>query len=108
MQAKRIRAARWQPPSDELVLAAVDRAERHSVAAVPGATIVEIAGHLGMARGPVAGRRLRPILARLVAERGWLEHRRMLGGDDWMLTAVGQAALVDGPRPGRRQSAARV
>ena len=94
MQAKRIRGPRWQPPRDELVLAAIDRAERHSVAVVPGVLLADIAAHLGMPRGPVAGRRLRPILARLT-ERGWLEHRRVHGGDHWMLTATGQTALTD-------------
>jgi hypothetical protein len=93
MQAKR-NQPRWQPPADTLVLAAVARAERHSVAVVPSVLLADVAGHLGMPRGPVAGRRLRPILARLT-EDGWLEHRRAHGGDHWMLTAAGQTALAD-------------
>jgi hypothetical protein len=47
MQVKRIRGPRWQAPHDELVLAAIDRAERHSVAVVPGVLLADMAGRAG-------------------------------------------------------------
>lgn len=100
MQAKRIRAQRWQPPSDELVVAAVDRAHRHRHRRDAGATLSDIAGHLGIPLGPVASRRLRPIIDRLTNERRWLAHSRRQSRDHWALTDAGverlSRALIEG------------
>jgi hypothetical protein len=95
MQAKRIRAQRWQPPSDPLVLAAVDRAHRHRFHEEYGdATLPEIAHHLGMDWGPHASRRLRPIVRRLTDNLGWLRQSRHRGQDGWALTDAGAGRLA--------------
>lgn len=93
MQAKRIPAARWQPPSDELVLAATDRAHRQRDRDDRDVTLAEIARHLGMTWGPHASRRLRPIVGRLTSELRWLQHSRRHSQDYWALTGAGAERL---------------
>lgn len=94
MHAKRIRAERWRPPSDALVLTAVDRAHRHRCRDDRDVTLPAIADHLGMPWGPHASRRLRPIVDRLTGERGWLRHSRRRGRDYWALTTAGERRLT--------------
>jgi hypothetical protein len=95
MQDQRIRGSQWRPPSDELVLAAVDRAQRHRATPDSGdPTLSDIAEHLGMTWGPVASRRLRPIIDRLTRERGWLQRSRRRGQDRWALSDTGSQRLA--------------
>jgi hypothetical protein len=95
MHPKRIRAQRWRPPSDLLVLAAVDRAHRHRFhEGYRDATLSGIARHLGMTWGPHASRRLRPIVRRLTDELGWLRQSRHRGQDRWALTDTGAQRLA--------------
>lgn len=93
MQAKRIRASQWQPPSDALVLAAVDRAHRHRFRDDLQVRLADVAAHLGMSWGPHTSRRLRPIVDRLTDERGWLKRSRRQRRDGWRLTDAGAEAL---------------
>lgn len=98
---KRARVPRWHPPSDLLVLAAVDRAHRHRFNEDYGdATLKEIAQHLGTTWGPHTSRRLRPIVRRLTDDLGWLRQTRHRGHDGWALTDAGgerlARALLDG------------
>ena len=95
MQDQRIRGQRWQPPSDELVLAAVDRAYRHRPTLDYGDPPASaVADHLGITWNAHASRRLRPILARLSDERGWLRRSRVRGRDRWALTEAGSRRLA--------------
>jgi hypothetical protein len=99
----RERQQRWRAPSDELVLAAVDRAHRHTYVPENDASTAEIATHLGIAWGPVTARRLRPILARLAGERGWLSHSHKHRRDCWKLTSKGACALAGAVAAGVRE-----
>jgi hypothetical protein len=95
MQDQRIRGTRWRPPSDPLVLAAVDRAQRHRQNPRSGdPTLSEIAAHLGMTWGSHASRRLRPIIDRLTGELGWLERSRRVSQERWGLTEAGAEGLA--------------
>ena len=95
MQDKRIRRSRWRPPTDLLVLAAVDRAQRHRQFPEHGdPTLSEIAAHLGMAWGPHASRRLHPLVDRLTHELGWLERSRRVSQDRWGVTDAGAERLA--------------
>ena len=95
MQDKRNRRSRWRPPSDLLVLAAVDRAQRHRQFPEHGdPTLSEVAAHLGMAWGPHASRRLRLIVDQLTGEFGWLERSRRVSQDRWGLTDAGAQRLA--------------
>ena len=95
MHDQRIRGQQWQPPSDELVLAAVDRAYRHRPTLDYGDPPASaIADHLGIAWNAHASRRLRPILARLSDERGWLCRSPVRGRDRWALTEAGSRRLA--------------
>ena len=93
MQAKRIHASQWQPPDDALVLAAVDRADRHRSRRDLGVLLQDVAAHLDMQWGPHTSRRLRPIIDRLTDELGQLEHSRHQRRDYWQLTDAGTKAL---------------
>jgi len=95
MQPQRIRGSRWRSPSDALVLAAVDRAQRHRPTPHSGdPTLSAIAAHLGMTWGPVASRRPRPIIDRLTSELGWLRRSRRAGQDRWALSDAGAERLA--------------
>jgi DNA-binding MarR family transcriptional regulator len=93
MQAEPIRGERWQAPPDEVVLLAVDRAERHKqvMRDEPGVSVGAIAEHLGMTRGSVASRRLNPVLRRLEA-RGSLRRYPLPGHSSplWTLNETGR------------------
>ncbi len=80
-------------PTDERLLAAVERAGRHhrpdAGRAAPVWAIVE---HLGLSRRQGPGRRIRAHLEALV-RRGWLERRQRHGSPLWELTSTGTRAL---------------
>ncbi len=76
-------------PPDELVLAAVERAQRHYVRpgdAVPLSTVSE---HLALPWHAGTARRLRPVLDRLIGT-GELESVRRHDSSLWELTALGR------------------
>jgi hypothetical protein len=54
-----------QPPSDDLLLAAIDRAERHQGRQGEGVLLVAVKEHLDLPRGGATTLMLRPILERL-------------------------------------------
>lgn len=89
MQDQRNGASSWEPPSDALILAATDRAERHSGQETPGVLLSAIAEHLGIDWSSVASRRLRPLIDRLTKAVGWLEHHHVHGLDRWAITPAG-------------------
>ncbi len=84
----------YEPVSDHLLLAALDRAQRHHLhgydAGVQGSALAE---HLGFAYTPTAARRLRRQLARLHA-LGFLQNRKRDGYTVWRLTADGAKQLA--------------
>ncbi len=84
---------RFEPVSDELVLAAVDRAERHRRGVErEGVTLSELTEHLGFVRTGWTTRQLRPQLAALVAD-GLLAAYRRSSRDVWELTVKGRSQL---------------
>lgn len=93
MHAQRNRAPRWRPPSDDLVLAATDRAYRHDYGERASVALMAIADHLAMEWNPITSRRLRPIVDRLT-QRGLLERARHHGRDGWTPTEAGSRQLV--------------
>jgi hypothetical protein len=101
MQAKRIRGSRWQPPSDGLLLASVDRAHRHRFSQESaGPMLSDIAAHLGIPWGSVASRRLRPLVDRLTDELGWLDRARQARRDRWTLSDAGARRLAQAEADG--------
>jgi hypothetical protein len=87
-----IELGRFEPVSDALVLAAVERAERHREREGEGVMMSDIAEHLGFVHGSWTTRRLRPQLDALIAE-GSLARSRRHGVVVWELTAVGRGGL---------------
>ena len=77
---------------DELILAAIDRAERHRGAAVAGVPIWEIARHLSIGRRSGAARRVRSRLAAL-EEEGSLARSRHRGVEIWTPTRAAHHRL---------------
>src|SRR6204780_6026641 len=62
-----IELGRFEPVSDALVLAAVERAERHREREGEGVMMSDIAEHLGFVHGSGATRRPRPQIDGLIA-----------------------------------------
>jgi hypothetical protein len=83
---------RFEPVSDALVLAAVERAERHREREGEGVMMSDIAEHLGFVHGSWTSRRLRPQLDALIAER-LLARSRRHGVQVWELTDDGRGRL---------------
>jgi hypothetical protein len=83
---------RFEPVSDELVLAAVDRAERHREVQRDGVSWADIVAHLGFVRNGWTTLQLRPQRDALIAE-GLLAAGRRLGFEVWGLTDAGRAHL---------------
>jgi hypothetical protein len=84
---------RFEPVSDSLVLAAVDRAERHRQREREGVMMSDIAEHLGFVHGSWTSRRLRPQLEALI-EAGLLRRSRRHGVVVWELTSGGRRRLT--------------
>jgi transcriptional regulator with XRE-family HTH domain len=87
----------FEPVADALMLAAIDRAERHEqTAGVPWVVIVE---HLGFARSGATTRKLRPGLDALLAS-GAIKRDLRHGGEVWALTTAGRRRLAGARRTG--------
>jgi hypothetical protein len=80
---------RFEPVSDELVLAAVERAERHREREGKGVMMSDIAEHLGFVHGSWTTRRLRPQIEAFIAA-GLLVRSRRHGVVVWGLTSSGR------------------
>lgn len=87
---------------DVLVLAAVDRAERHRGSKVdpPGVPVWGVFGHLGVAARSRRARQVRERLDELVAA-GSLERLRRHGTTVWSMTRAGRRRLARARRAGR-------
>lgn len=81
-------------PSPELVLAAIERAERHHRGPRRGVSRAAIKEHLGLASGSWTTRQLHPIWDALQAD-GLVEEFRRSGIVLWALTDAGHAQLAD-------------
>jgi DNA-binding transcriptional regulator PaaX len=81
-------------PSDDLLLAALDRAERHQCREGQGVLLVTLKAHLGLPHHSGTTLRLRPQLARLQTA-GLIERTRHLRLILWRLTGSGHARLDD-------------
>ncbi len=93
-------AARADQPSDELVLAALDRCARHrarDTAAVPVWAIFE---HLDIPRRSAAARKVR-IRLDVMHAAGWIALSRQHGIQSWELTSAGNSHLRRERRAGR-------
>ncbi len=81
-------------PSDQVLLAAIERAERHRfIENDPGQTLERIKRHLGLPHNGWTTRQLRPQLARLQA-LGLVEAFRRHSRDLWQLTPKGKRRLA--------------
>lgn len=67
---------RFEPVSDEVVLAAVERAERHRERKDEGVMMSDIAEHLGFVHGSWTTRRLRPQIDAFIAAGLLVRSRR--------------------------------
>lgn len=83
---------RFKPVSDELVLAAIDRAERHRPNERQDVPLWDVAAHLGFVKSGWTTRQLRPQLDALIAS-GLLAGGRRYGFDVWGLSIVGRSHL---------------
>lgn len=90
---------RFEPVSDVLVLAAVERAERHREREREGVWLPVIAAHLGFVHGSWTTRRLRPQLQAL-GSAGALSPARRHGLVVWTLTSAGRRRLGRARRAG--------
>ncbi len=82
------------PPSDELVLAAIERAEHHHpLKDEPGVALSAIKEHLGMPHNGWTTRQLRPRLTQLETI-GLVDTRRRHGRDLWHLTGKGKRLVA--------------
>jgi hypothetical protein len=77
-----------EPPSEELLLAAIERAQRHQGIQNRGVILSAIIEHLGLARGSWTTRRLAPKLDALEIG-GMAERSRRQGITIWSLTTAG-------------------
>jgi hypothetical protein len=97
----RPRAVPAQPPADELVLAAVERAARHRARDTPAVPMWSILDHLAVPTRSAAARHVRSRLGVLHAA-GWLERSQRHGVPTWALTAAGLGRLRRARRAGER------
>lgn len=86
------RATPAEPPSDELVLSAVERAARHRARETSAVPIWAILDHLGIPRRTASAR---TVLSRLgvMHAAGLLERPRLHGVSMWELTSAGSRRL---------------
>jgi hypothetical protein len=82
-----------ETPSDELVLAALERAGRHRGKNTPAVPVWAILEHLALARRSAAARHVRARLGAL-QETGWIESSRHHGVATWGLTSGGHRQLM--------------
>jgi hypothetical protein len=87
------------PVSDALVLAAVERAERHRPRSGPGVMRGDVFAHMGFVYNGAATRQLRPRLDALLSASA-LENTRRHGVEMWVLTSIGRRQLVQARRKG--------
>lgn len=88
----RPRVARSARPSDESVLAALERAARHQAHDAPAVPVWAILDHLAVAPRSASARRVRAQLVTLEAA-GSIERSRRHGTPIWALTAAGLRGL---------------
>lgn len=79
---------------DDLILAALDRAERHGRGAGPGVLFAHVVEHLGLRHGSWTTRRTRPRFEAL-EQAGLIERLRRHGLVLWTLTGEGQRRLAE-------------
>lgn len=96
---QRKRSNHAEAPTDELVLAAVERAARHRATGTDAVPIWAILEHLALARRSAAARHVGSRLDAL-REKGWLERSRLHGIPAWALTSRGQRRLQRARRAG--------
>jgi hypothetical protein len=90
-------------PSEDLVLAAIDRAYRHRTNRQnPGVLFVDVKGHLGLDRSGAATLRLRTTWQTLQA-RSLIEQSRRSNRVQWRLTDAGHRRLQAARRSGQLQ-----
>jgi hypothetical protein len=87
------------PVSDALVLAAVERAERHRPRDEPGVMLGDVFAHMGFVYNGAATRQLRPRLDALLST-GALEQTRRHGVNLLVLTSTGRRRLAQALRQG--------
>ena len=81
-------------PSEDLVLAAIERAYRHRTNQQnPGVLLADVKAHLGLPRSGAATLRLRPIWENLQT-LGLIEQFRLQGNLVWNLTPAGHRRLT--------------
>ncbi|MGA9876887.1 MAG: hypothetical protein WBQ21_13885, partial [Solirubrobacteraceae bacterium] len=90
---------RFEPVSDALVLAAVERAERHREREREGVLMSDLVEHLGFVHGSWTTRRLRPQLEALIAA-GQLARSRRHGVVVWELTSSGRRRVAQTRKAG--------
>jgi hypothetical protein len=88
-----------EPPSDELILAAVERAGRHAVRATPAVAVWAILDQLALPRRSGVARHVRARLGAL-GEAGLLESARSHGVPTWELSGRGRRRLAGARRAG--------
>jgi DNA-binding PadR family transcriptional regulator len=89
-----------EPPSEELLLAAIDRAYRHRRRAEnPGVRLASVKDHLGLASGSASTRRLRPVWDALHAA-GLIEPSAPSSPRLWRLTSTGVERLQEARQGG--------
>jgi hypothetical protein len=93
------RASAPDPPCDELVLAAVERAGRHQAHDKPAVPVWAILDHLAAPRRSAAARHARSRLDVLLAA-GWLARGSRHGVPTWALTSSGARRLRRARRAG--------
>jgi len=86
------RSRSHRPPSDELVLAAIERAALHRARDTPAVPVWSIIEHLGLSRRSAGARQVRIRLEQMTAA-GDLYSRRNRGVVTWELTGAGRRRL---------------
>jgi hypothetical protein len=86
------RAMTAEPPSDELVLAAIERAGCHRARDTPAVPVWAILDHLAVPRRSAAARQVRSRLG-VLHTAGWLERASRHGVPMWALTSSGLRRL---------------
>ena len=85
---------------DSLVLAAIDRAERHNPARPPGVPVWRVYDHLAIAKRSELARHVRAQLDALEAA-GSIARSRRRGVQTWALTSSGRRRLTQARRAGK-------